>query len=317
MEEIDKTLPTVVIFHADDCWENDFIHYDLFPRFPILNVSTCMYNRLKETNSFNGFFTENNIRPGYSILIFSSNYHKACVWTLIPLTEWLKPLIMVHLSDEWGLDYAKGYKEAYNIELSKHTKLILRNYHHPEHNLSQFNNIECIPLGYSNGMITQSSVSLDMPKEPYKRQYIWSFIGNINKYRHELMEVFTNSDLGKHITKNNATKVELYEIYKDTIFVPIGRGNKVLECFRIYEALIAGAIPVIVGNKEEVMSCFLFENNPPWIFANTWNAALAECKRLYVSSNELRDRQLFIIEHWKNRIHQIRRKIMDIVEETR
>jgi hypothetical protein len=312
MEEVDKTLPTVIILHADICWENDFIHYDLFPRFPILNVSTCMYDKYaQDAKGFEEFLIENKIRNGYCVLIFSSN--KASVWTLIDLCKLLRPLITLHLSDEWGLDYSPGYKEAYNIELSKYTKLLLRNYHHLEHNLSQFKNIECIPLGYTNGMITQSSVSLDMPKGPYERFYKWSFIGNVNVYRHELIDVFKNSNFGNSVVKNNATKVDLYETYKNTTFVPIGRGNKVLDCFRIYEAIISGAIPVIVGEPEEINNCFLFENNPPWVFAKTWKLALEECERLYDSPDELIQKQITIIDHWHNRVHEIREKILNVI----
>ena len=39
-------------------------------------------------------------------------------------------------------------------------------------------------------------------------------------------------------------------IYSQSIFVFNGRGNVFLDCFRLYEAIIAGAIPVIVGEKE-------------------------------------------------------------------
>jgi hypothetical protein len=42
------------------------------------------------------------------------------------------------------------------------------------------------------------------------------------------------------------TPPQMLEIYKQSKFVVIGRGQANLDCFRIYEAIIAGALPVRV-----------------------------------------------------------------------
>ena len=140
IKQINPIKPTVIILHADKCWENDFIHYDLFPDLPILNVSFTKYHSLKTTKDFEEFFLDNNIEFGNNILIFSSNRNMGDVWRMIDIAPILKPIIMLHLSDEFGIDKSAGYKEAYNTELSKYTKLLLRHYHHTEHNIDTYDN---------------------------------------------------------------------------------------------------------------------------------------------------------------------------------
>ena len=46
------------------------------------------------------------------------------------------------------------------------------------------------------------------------------------------------------------------ETYGGAIFVPIGRGFDTLDCYRIYEACAAGAIPIIVGTPAELTATF-------------------------------------------------------------
>merc|ERR1711862_141764 len=62
-------------------------------------------------------------------------------------------------------------------------------------------------------------------------------------------------------------------IYRDAMFVPIGRGYVNLDCYRIYEAVVAGAIPVVVGPKEEILETFAGHRDPPFVFAESWDAA--------------------------------------------
>lgn len=48
--------------------------------------------------------------------------------------------------------------------------------------------------------------------------------------------------------------------------------------FGFDEASIAGAIPVAVGTATEIDETFKHEDNPPWIFAPTWQSAIEICK---------------------------------------
>ena len=59
---------------------------------------------------------------------------------------------------------------------------------------------------------------------------------------------------------NNQTikPYELFDLYRESLFVPIGRGNISLDCFRIYEAIVAGAIPVMCGTNQEIEMTFNF-----------------------------------------------------------
>ncbi len=58
----------------------------------------------------------------------------------------------------------------------------------------------------------------------------------------------------------------MFDVYNDSIFIPNGRGNFTLDCFRIYEAILSGCIPVIVGKNEELDTIFYYNNDkPPFI----------------------------------------------------
>ena len=70
--------------------------------------------------------------------------------------------------------------------------------------------------------------------------------------------------------------------------MPVGRGNKSLDCFRLYEAIVAGAIPVICGPIEEINVTFNFNNENQYIItADTWDKAVLLCKELYNDKDKI------------------------------
>jgi hypothetical protein len=96
------------------------------------------------------------------------------------------------------------------------------------------------------------------------------------------------------------------KIYSESVFVPCGRGNSSLDCYRLYEASMNGAIPVVVGSKEEIESTFKYEENPPWIFAETWNEAVEKCMSTEINSQS-------VIEWWNRRISKIKTKVKQVL----
>ena len=95
---------------------------------------------------------------------------------------------------------------------------------------------------------------LEIPlSPPEQRKYKWSFIGNIKKSRQELLVEMKSIVPNYH---GKTDKKNMREIYRNSIFVPNGRGNHSLDCFRLYEASACGAIPVIVGEKDEIIAYF-------------------------------------------------------------
>ena len=99
------------------------------------------------------------------------------------------------------------------------------------------------------------------------------------------------------------------ETYRESIFVPNGRGNAKLDCFRLYEASICGAIPILVGSKKEIKETFCKEENPPWLIFDTWENAQIGCLELLKDMDKLDKISKENINWWKNRVMKLRERI--------
>lgn len=228
---------------------------------------------------------------GNNICVFSSNNNK--YHEILDVVKLLKPVITIHLSDEWG------DKEEFQ-ELHKHTRLLLRQYYHRNYCLKP--NIKYIPLGYMNGMLETNY--LDMPlKLPVDRKFKWSFIGTMKQNREEMlikMESITPNCVGK------LNAIGMREVYRDSIFVPNGRGNVKLDCLRLYEASLCGAIPIVVGSRKEIEETFSQEEDPPWLMFESWDEAYRECLELLENMESLNELSQRNVAWWSNRLSKLR-----------
>ena len=226
------------------------------------------------------------------VAIFSSNL---CNFeTMARLCENERPQVIIHTSDEGGRS-----PEFY--ALANETSLVLRQYHHPNYGVPPKNIIH-IPLGYQTHMFGGESAKDYLPKASESlRDLTWSFIGNIKQDRQEMMDEMRKQFPDKYHV-GHAAPPTMAELYRRSIFVPNGRGNVVLNCFRLYEASACGAIPVLVGNEKEISEEFRYEDSPPWIFASSWSEASMACRRLLESKEDLSIRQNAVIAWWKRRI---------------
>ena len=252
-----------LIYHNSCPWEKHYIR-ELFGniQYDIINVDHQLFdNKLDKEDEI----VNNNI------LVFSSNAYQ--YKQILNFVLRVKPLIIIHLSDEWG-------RTPNYTHLAAHTKLFLHQYHSNNYPYNNYKNVIQIPLGYMTGMFGGKN-SLDFKIKPLlERKYTWSFVGNIKKDRPELLNKFskrfTRKFVGKNIKANN-----MLNIYNDSIFVPNGRGNVTVDCFRIYEAILSGSIPVIVCNPDEYKNAFYYNNDiPPFIFEKSWDDAVNKCEHL-------------------------------------
>ena len=65
-------------------------------------------------------------------------------------------------------------------------------------------------------------------------------------------------------TTNIIPTTDLYTYYSNTYFCPVGQGHISYDCFRIYEAISAGCIPIVVGNYSVIINtfkCYMNSNN--------------------------------------------------------
>lgn len=227
-----------------------------------------------------------------------------------------KPYVIFYLSDEHGsLNYWRS--------LSKNTKLFFCQYNHP--NCDRFDNVIQMPLGYVSNVLSQR-YSLDIKqKQICERKYCWSFIGQIKSDR-ELMcnsfeESFSDHAMPYFIKTginswdmNNqlVTQHDMHNIYCDSVFIPVGRGNRSLDCFRIYEAIVSGAIPVVVGDNNEINTTFYYDNNPPpFLHFTNWVDAANSCKKILDDSVSIQTIQDDLLKWWRCQITGIQHKISD------
>lgn len=113
--------------------------------------------------------------------------------------------------------------------------------------------IHRFPLGYSVGFRQPQKV-----KRAGERAYVWSFVGALNKAsRPEAVRALRK--IGPHfvqatdgfvmggvnVGQGRLPETEVAKILQESAFAPCPMGNVNLECFRIYEALEAGAVPLL------------------------------------------------------------------------
>jgi hypothetical protein len=205
------------------------------------------------------------------------------------------------MSDEWGAN-----PEYYGLE--RLAPLVLRQYHHAGYGAVPPNVLH-LPLGYMRGMLGGESLEAYLPKArrrpPSERSLTWSFVGDVEKQDRremaaEMRRAFPSCFVGR------ASPSRMAELYRDSAFVPNGRGNVVLNCFRLYEASLCGALPVVVGAEDEIEREFRYEEDPPWVFARSWPEAVRECARLLGSPEELRARHEAVLLWWERRVHGVR-----------
>ena len=255
----------------------------------------------------NGLPDENSI-VNNNILVFSSN-----VYTfdeILQIVLRIKPLIIVHLSDEWGtkLEYT---------HLAAFTKLLLHQHHFNNYPYNYYTNIIQIPLGYMTNMFHNQN-PFHLPLKPLlERKYKWAFIGNIKSDRIEMLDKFSKK-IFDNFFGNNIKPENMFDIYNNSIFVPSGKGNVRVDCFRIYESILSGSIPVIVCDEAEFYDTFHYNNDhPPFILGKTWEDAANKCADLLNNTEQLKNIQQQNYTWLRNKIVSIQQTIQIILNNHR
>lgn len=281
-----------LIYHERATWEKDYIK-ELFNviDYDILTLESISYDDPTIINN--------------CILIFTSNIYTYADILCIILS--IKPIIIVHLSDENGnrIEYTN---------LAKYTKLLLHQYRFNLyiHKYNMYNNIIQIPLGYMVDMFSGKKAFNYNRKPLSDRKYVWSFVGAIKQDRQELIDKFSQK-FDDFWVGNNISPQLMLDIYSDSIFVPNGKGNSVIDCFRIYEAILAGSIPIIVCGDDEFKERFYFNNDlPPFVYEKTWDLAVKKCDYLLNNPVELENINHQCYTWLQNKIKSIQQAICNI-----
>ena len=219
-------------------WEFDFFR-ELFPppRFIHVNASTA---------------------PG--IMKCSEKKH---VDDIIQKAKEKHTKMVVHMSDEFH-----GENERCNacLQTFREVPLVLRQYALYDHGTGGYPNVLQIPLGYMTGMLRSPSdhqqhhasttyALWSLSKTTAQRKYKWAFVGSFHgrgeQDRKAAVTAFKSWTSVPHYQSNVTIRPwEMSQVHNDTVFVLVGRGWVTLDCFRIYETIIAGMITLMVTSTQ-------------------------------------------------------------------
>ena len=198
-------------------------------------------------------------------------------------------------------------------------------------------NVLIIPLGYGTGMFgclphvekpgylpicTAGKSSLEVISNVHydlmqiqSRKYAWSFVGGMKSDRPKALEAFKYINPhfiqirpGTDHSKGKYSVVTAWaDVLQNSSFSINGRGWVNLDCFRLYESTVNGAIPVVVGAREEIENTFgLFGSVPPWIFAKSWTRAGVIVEKFLTNHSAIRIRQNLLLNWWGGEVLRIR-----------
>ncbi|KAK1869857.1 hypothetical protein I4F81_012322 [Pyropia yezoensis] len=154
-----------------------------------------------------------------------------------------------------------------------------------------------IPLGYMTGMYddqynARRRAASNATTLASRRRYAWAFPTKLTGKDREPMLAAFRSWVGAPYTAGPRKAAASREAYEAAAFVPNSHGNVVLDCFRLYEASMAGAIPVIVASAAEFRTNFgALPELPPWVVAPDWPTAVAAVRALAADKRALDARQ--------------------------
>ena len=166
------------------------------------------------------------------------------------------------------------------------------------------------------GSVNDIFYDLSKRKKGYTKDINWFFGGDYKTGRVEALKAFIKIPDGKYVLtkqgfledsmKTDALKTpEYFEIMSRARFVPCPVGWVNIDTVRVYEALDAGSIPVMIHNlsnldKDPNYWKYIFNNNEiPCILSNKWDFAVEKCLSIIDSGDydKLNDKYS---NYWKN-----------------
>ena len=282
-------------------WEIDYIVSDIFEN----KVEVEFFSATNITR----FLGRNDL---VNNCVFCVN-HSIDYDIVIDVLAFLKPIAIFWFSDEDG-------RNSKWLSMSQHTRFLFRNYNHPSYNYPV--NSSQFPLGYVKGFLSGNASTNLVMNKIVNRNFSCSFVGQLKSDRGQMCSVFgkMKNCYIKPVYNNWAIDAlpispkNMFEVYHNTVFVLIGRGNISLDCFRIYEAIVSGAIPVIVGSPQEVGETLKYNGFHPHIVqAETWGKAYEMCSTLLLDTHTLQVMQDKNIVWWKYQLDSVRNKIAELI----
>jgi hypothetical protein len=201
------------------------------------------------------------------IVLVQRPYTQEIIKALVKWAEVGAKFYVLHLSDEFLNDPIDFYNWPSCLG-------VVRNYMRPD--LQESNKVLVVPLGYHWGL--QNAIPLLHTPRPPFRELTWSFVGTAWAKRTEKLQNLATLPNYKCIFMDdwNSPKMlgreENLAILLNSWMVPCPGGHNA-ETFRVYEAMQAGAIPILT--KEPGMELYLeyLGRWLPLLIAENWQHA--------------------------------------------
>ncbi len=215
---------------------------------------------------------------------------------------------IIHLCDEAYLT---------DLDFYNYASIVYREYYHPI--VEQTPHISCIPLGCKKGF--QICKSYNELPDISQRKYSWSFLGQINKNNRKIMfEEMTSLNLPSYWHFNTcfnsfdclSTK-DYQNIMEQTLFAPCPCGWVNLDCYRLYESLESGCIPIVERGLDDYF--YKLYTNPPFIICKTWADAPKIITYLLNHPDELEELRKNCFDWWANYKIELKNKIFNELSE--
>ncbi len=268
-----NTSLTVYVLNANENTSKNILEYDW------LNE---MFGRKIEIKKMPE--TSADLRDGEQIwvLVSRADLH---IWQNIfkGFTAENRNFKVIHCSDEFCKDDISWYKLP-------NCKAVVRNYYRPE--CESMAHVVQIPLGYS----ARTEIS-----DLQKKKYTWSFEGTAWFNRSEKLAVLDSvkPNFVKLYPKWNdstaSSRQDYFNRLKESIFVPILRGNH-FETFRLYEAIEAQSIPLIVREEGDNVFWTWLKTHLPLLEIRSYDHA-TKAMNLLMSNKEH-------LEKYRNEVYQ-------------
>jgi hypothetical protein len=165
-------------------------------------------------------------------------------------------------------------------------------------------------LGWQNGFEKHANSK----KKASERELKWGFAGSLKTDRAEaLNQLALIQPYETHIFKNFNDPLYLpperyAALLNECIFAPAPCGGASNDSFRIYEALEAGVIPIVLKNDKGLQidpsywhAVFLGEPTLPFVVADTWSDAALKARAVLESGlvDKVQESCIDFWQHWK------------------
>ena len=263
----------VLLHSLNSDWELDYIVKDVMDDGTSYEKEVVLWNQ-KEGRNFS-FLQDFRKEVGERPLAIGLSVNVLSCWEVENMLRILQPTVVFVLGDELKNEYCK-----HNAAV-QFGRVVFRQYNVPPFGYRKPYHL--MILGTKTNTF-QGAVRGHSVKPPSERQFVWRHIGNVQKSDRGEMVRALSTILWNSILPTAIPEKEVQAIYEDSVFVPVGRGHQNLDCFRLYEALRAGAIPIVVGSEAEILKTFTgrpgWKGLPPMVVGTSWNDAAKNAKTL-------------------------------------